>query len=108
MAGFIRVNQKGVSIPSAPFDLIVERIRKHLEGLSDSVRHSIYEAKDDGGMDLLVLHELDGDSFKNFVEGTLEAYKATQNDQLLTEQGRRTLEYFPELIDLLKNDPRAM
>lgn len=110
MAGFVRIGATtGCSIPSLPFDIIINATRKHLAGrLPEATIVKIFAPLDEGAFDLVVLHELDRADLALFSAAAARALAELQASPNLGDQQQRAIQtYWPELLGKLAAEEAA-
>ena len=103
MAGTIIIGANNLmDVNTRTFDLLVERIRPHLDADAPDVLSKAYWAMDEGAMTYISLKELSDAQFQQFVRAAKlaqEAYRSNSTGAYSTA--------WVELIDRLQLDPRG-
>lgn len=111
MAGYINIEKgKGLSLGSASFTAISELTRDCFDS-SSSKKYidEIYEAVDEGGMDILILEELDQEGFRAFYKATKDAFakaKVSTDNVIGPQHFELVMKSWEELLEILENDGR--
>ena len=92
----------GFATSTVDFDYLAERIRAELMSKDPSVLTAAYEPLDDGGMTFLSLEALDGESYRIFVEATIQAELKVSTDASFSARS----ELWRQLYDMLQTDAR--
>ena len=110
MAGYINLDKgNGISLGSTSFTAISELTRDCFDRIYSKYIDEIYEAVDEGGMDILMLEELDQEGFLAFYKATKDAFakaKASGNSIIGPQHFELVMTSWEELLEILENDSR--
>ena len=102
MAGFVQVKEEtGFPMATIAFNAIAELLRKDIEDYGREIYDKVYEALDQGGLDMLSLDTLDKDEYRLCIECIERSYARCSAEKRCGELDAAYYQYVMSTLDKL-------